>query len=92
MVDAVLHHWYLTTTTQGMATRACFYVDDGALYNHDPVNLQAALAIMEEMFTQVGLHINGKKTKALAVMPTPSTTNISTAAYKQCMDGEGNTY
>ncbi len=79
-------------TTQGMATKAGFYVDDGALRDHDPVNLQAALAIMEEMFTRVGLHINGKKTKALAVMPTPSTTNISTAAYKRRMEGEGDTY
>jgi len=68
--------------TQGMAMRAHFYADDGALCDHDPVNLQAALAIMEEMFMWVGLHINGKKTKALAVMPTPSTTNISTVAYK----------
>jgi len=68
--------------TQGMATKACFYADDGALCNHDLVNLQVVLAIMEEMFTHVGLYINGKKTKALAVMPTPSTTNISTTAYK----------
>jgi len=46
---------------------------------------------MEEMFSCMGLHINGKKTKALAVMPTPSTTNISTITYKQCMDSNGDT-
>jgi len=77
---------------QGMATRACFYANDGALRDHDPVNLQTGLTIMEEMFSHVGLHINGKKTKALTVVPTPSTTNISSAAYKRQMDGEGDTY
>jgi len=92
VVDAVLHHWYSTTMAQGMATRAHFYANDRALRDHDPVHLQLALAIMEEMFSCMGLHINGKKTKALAVMPTPSTTNISTVAYKQHMDGNGDTY
>jgi len=92
VVDAVLRHWYSTMTVQGMAMKACFYANDGTLCDHDPVNLQVALAIIEEMFTCMGQHINGKKTKALAVMPTPSTTNISLVTYKQCMDGKADTY
>ncbi len=47
---------------------------------------------MESLFLQVGLHINGRKTKALTITPTASTITICNAAYKCCMEGTGETY
>jgi len=92
VTDAVLHHWYSETMAQGLATRVWFYVDDSALWDNDPANLQTSLGLMEDLFLCIGLKINGKKTKVLMIIPTPPTIKISTMAYKQCMEGEGDTY
>jgi len=92
ITDAVLRQWYTDIAIAGLTTRAKFYADDGALRDTDPTHLQTALATMEDLFQRVGLHINGRKTKALTITPTISTTTISTVAYKRRMEGEGDTY
>jgi len=48
--------------------------------------------MMEELFLRVGLQVNGKKTKAMAILPTIATTNISDATYKRQMEGTGEMY
>jgi len=50
------------------------------------------MVIMEDLFLRVGLQVNGKKMKAMAILPTVATTTISNAAYKHRMTGEGETY
>ncbi len=50
------------------------------------------MVIMEDLFLRVGLQVNSKKTKAMAIIPTVATTNISDAAYKRRMNGTGETY
>jgi len=51
-----------------------------------------ALSDLEKLFLQMGLQLNGNKTKALTTLPTVATTTISAVAYKRCMEGIGNTY
>ncbi len=46
----VLQQWYLAITSQRMARKACFYVDDRSIQDHDPIYLQATLANMESLF------------------------------------------
>jgi len=50
------------------------------------------LTDLEDLFRQMGLLINGSKTKALTTLPTVATTCISTTAYKRWMEGDGDTY
>jgi len=93
IMDAVLCKWYLDIITNGLATWAKFYANDGTLHDNDyPTHLQTALASTEGLFLHVGLHINGWKTKALMIMPTIATSNSSMAAYKCQMEGTGNSY
>ncbi len=92
VTDAILRQWYLEGANNGMTTKARFYADDGELWDHDPAQLQRALANMEALFLRMGLHINGAKTKALTTLPTVATTTISTTAYKRRMEGVGDTY
>jgi len=75
-----------------MTTEGRFYADDGELWDYDPTRLQAALTDLEGLFLRMGLRINGNKTKTLLTLPTVATTNISTIAYKQRMNGIGDTY
>jgi len=69
MTDTILHHWYLDTTTAGMATSTHIYADNGALFDHNPVHLQGVLTIMEELLLCVGLQINGQNTKSTHGQP-----------------------
>jgi len=82
VMDAILCRWYADKAAQGMATRGRFYGDDGQLHDHDPEHLQRAMTMMEGPFLCVSLQVNGKKTKAMAILPTIATTNISDAVYK----------
>jgi len=92
VTDAVLRQWYHDGAARNMTTKARFYADDGALRDQDPAQLQLALSAMEALFLRVGLRVNGRKTKVLAVSPTVATTNISETAYKRRMEGVGDTY
>jgi len=92
VTDAVLRRWYSAISDLGLTTKAKFYADDGALRDNNPIHLQTALATMEDLFMRVGLYINGRKTKALTITPTISTSSISTTAYKRRMEGEGDSY
>jgi len=47
---------------------------------------------LEDLFCQMGLLINGFKTKAFTMLPMVATTHINTMAYKQRMEGDGDTY
>jgi len=92
VTDAVIRQWYIDGSATGMTTKGRFYADDGELWDHNPAQLQMALASMEGLFIRMGLKINGRKTKALTTLPTIATTMISTPAYKRRMDGVGDTY
>jgi len=92
VTDAILRRWYADIAAQNLTTRARFYADDGALRDHDTGHLQRSLTTMEDLFTRVGLVVNGNKTKALTNLPKISTTNISSTAYKRRMEGTGETY
>ncbi len=92
VTNAILRQWYLDGSAASMTTQAWFYADDGELWDHDPTQLQWALSSMENLFLQMGLRINGSKTKALTTLPMVTTTSISTTAYKRRMEGVGDTY
>ncbi len=40
VTNAILHKWYLDGATTGMTTKACFYANNGELWDHDPAQLQ----------------------------------------------------
>ncbi len=92
VTDTVIRQWYIDGSATGMTTKGHFYADDGELWDHNPAQLQMALASMEGLFIQMGLKINDRKTKALTTLPTIATTTISTPAYKRRMDSVGDTY
>jgi len=60
-------------TDRGIEMQATFYANNGKPCNHNPTHLQETLIAMEDLFLQVGLHVNGKKMKAMTVVPTLAT-------------------
>jgi len=82
VMDVVIRQWYKDGIAMDMATKGCFYADDGKLWDHDPTKIRTSLTSMENLFLCVGLKINGAKTKALTTIPTITTTTISAVAYK----------
>jgi len=82
--------WYVETTTRGMATRAHFYANDGALAVQPQPGPPRGSADGDGR--HVSLHWaknQWDQNKDLTIMPMAPTINISTAAYKQPVHGGG---
>ena len=79
IVDAVLRTWKVQNPTS--ETRCCFYADDGLLEGNDPVEIQADLDKIIELFGQVGLRANEKKIKYMIVRGANAPQALSTAVY-----------
>ena len=66
---------------------AIFYVDDAYLASRDPDFLQRALDVLVDLFAQVGLETNVKKTQAMTCTPGRIRTQLPTATYQRMKRG-----
>jgi hypothetical protein len=95
VTDAIIQTWFKQLEVEGIADeiRATFYADDGHIYSNDATALQRAVDILVELFERMGLNTNASKTKAMICAPLPSTTRISSPAYRRRMlDNSAPTY
>jgi len=78
--DAIIRYWLSTVSEDGrdpveglsihiQAMVALFYVDDGLIASRSAEWLQAAVDVVVELFSRMGLRTNTSKTKTMTCMP-----------------------
>ena len=102
MVDALVRHWVtgvIADTEErgdlGKERRhqaALFYADDGMVASYDPRWLHGEFNTMVGLFDRVGLRKNFGKTVGMVCHPCQAVGNLSEAAYRRRVTGEGPTY
>jgi outer membrane protein assembly factor BamD (BamD/ComL family) len=66
VVDAVLREWDARVSAEHLTGLAVFfYADNGHINGDDNSHVQEGLNIITELFQQMGLQMNLKKTKAM---------------------------
>jgi hypothetical protein len=82
VVDAVLREWDARVEAAHLTGMTIFfYADDERIDGDDDTNVQEGLNIIMELFLQMGLHMNSKKTKAMIHLFHSPFHSMSSAAY-----------
>lgn len=89
VVDAIVREWCHQC---GTGLSAAFYADDGRLAGTSSVGLQHGLAVITDLFARVGMAMNAVKTKTMVGHNGSLRLQLSSPAYKRCMEGEGLSY
>ena len=103
VVDAVFRHWVYgvveeaeargETVRESRHKTALFYADNGMVASADPAWLQGSFNALVGLFERVGLQTNPGKTVSMVCHPCQVTAgNITQAAYRRRLTGEGNSY
>jgi hypothetical protein len=87
VVYAVLQEWDARVSAEHLTGLAVFfYADDGRIDGDDNSNVQEGLNIITELFQQMGLQINLKKTKAMIHFGHSTSHHMSSTAYAHHYD------
>ena len=102
VVDVVVRHWVHRaveeveargeTGWEGRHKAALFYANDGTVALSDPAWIQGAFNSLVGLFERVGPQKNAGKTVSMVCYPCQSGGNITQAAYRRRLTGEGNLY
>ena len=102
VVDAVVRHWVYRvveeaeargdTGQEGRHQAALFYADNGMSASSDPAWLQGAFNALLGLFDRVCLQKNVRKAFGMVCHPCQAAGNITQAAYRRRITGEGRSY
>ena len=102
VVDAVVRHWVQGVVEEaeaqgelgqeGRHQAELFYADDGMVASSDPAWIQGAFNALVGLFDRVVLQKNVRKTVRMVCHPFQAAGNITKAAYRRRLMGEGNSY